>query len=78
MAMAIVTSDVHLVPTHSVSHTSWCEQLTIPHPLQWCLLRVTVNCTLHSWHMLTELSGSHGGAKWPRGTLSVSSPTLSY
>ena len=49
--------------------------LTCPQALQWCLLRVTVNWTLHSWHILTALSGSHGGAKFPSGILSSSTPS---
>ena len=46
---------------------------TIPHALQWWRRLVTVNLMLHSWHILTVLSGSQAGARRPRGLASTSS-----
>ena len=41
--------------------------LTLPQALQWCRRRVMVKLTVQAMHMLTQLSGSHAGAYWPRG-----------
>lgn len=35
---------------------------TLPHALQWCLLKVTLNSAVHTWHMVTRWSGIQTGA----------------
>ena len=45
-------------------HFTQCT-LTLPHPRQWCLLKVKVNSALHAWHMVTLLSGTMIGAWAP-------------
>ena len=43
----------------------------MPHPLQWCRLKVNVKRVLHTWHMVTLLSGTMMGAWAPNTPESI-------